>query len=433
MQEASAFYRSISGKTDEEHQQKEVILCLDPDNTVLKHLAELFTANGFRVLTANDLGKALELALRERPAVVFTEIRFPDVDATSILQSFRRLDKDVVTIIYTEQEERRVSRDRRLDHVFEFVVKPASASKLIGHTKRALAFRREKMLLKRFVEESRERIKQQLEWLLWVEQQHVEDRKKFSKSIVDSIKHSITQGNGVGSLITYIEMLQIDKKPHTEEGKYIVSAAMIDGLMESSGTVRNWLDDMDGVARNLAKKYESEIMSSRQIDTVVKEVISSLDQFRTIKNHTITFDDIDFNKPIVTNSLVLQRATRELLTNAFKFSPENSTIKVGYNRTSNSLSILISNEISRLSGGIVGIPSDLENKIFEPFFRLNNVMDDRFNNEMYGMGTGLTIIQHAINQVSGRIYIYESHDPDANDKKTITSEMIFPIHIVPEE
>jgi signal transduction histidine kinase len=145
-----------------------------------------------------------------------------------------------------------------------------------------------------------------------------------------------------------------------------------------------------------------------------------MDRFRRIKKHIIKTDEFTFSQPVTCNEFVLRFSIRELLTNAFKFSPEESIIKVGEHRTSNSVSILISNLT------VTGIPPEYESKIFEPFFRLSNIHDDRFQGEMYGMGTGLTIVQGAINQVNGKVYVYEVSDPEDRNSRVV-AEIILPI------
>ncbi len=425
MQNSSAYFRIF--KEDELSEADSVtpgVLCMDPDSGEREKLKLLLEENGFAVYTALNLGEALEIIVHKKPMVAITEIQYADLNAADLLHSFRKLNRDMVIIIHTAQPERRQGKNRRLDYVFEFIAKPAASTEIIGHVKRALSFRKEKMKLKNLIDQTRDRIKQQLEWLMWMERSNIRRRLIFSKSIVDSIKHSITQGNGVGSLITFGEMLQIDKKDAGD--RYTVSKGMIDGLIESANVVRNWLDDMDSVSRSLAKEHELQILEGEQVRSIVHETIESMERFRRIKNHTIEAGEFTIAQPVTGNEFVLRFSLRELLTNAFKFSPDNSAVKITEHRTSNSVSILISNLLLSGTSNMSGIPPEYESKIFEPFFRLSNVHDDRFQGEMYGMGTGLTIVQGAMNQVNGKIYVYEVKDPEDRTSRVV-SEIILPI------
>lgn len=430
MDQAAAIYRNISQEQEKENSYRpDSVLLLDPSAEDRQKVNDLFTRNGYRVFTAGSLGEALEVIVRHKPDVIFTEIVFPDISATNVLRSLRRLNQDMAIIIYTVQAERRHGRTRRLDHIFEFIQKPSTSFELIGHIKRAMSYSREKIAIKRFGDETRKRIRQQLEWLIWTEHSYITDRINYSRSIVESIKHTTTQGNGVGSLITLVDMLSLDKKPIPgEEERYSISKSLLESMGDSAATVRNWLDELDTIARNLSKRYESATISGDQVVEMVREAIDSLDHFRIIKNHTTTFIPLKFEEPVFCNDIVLRLAVRELLTNAYKFSPNKSEVVVSFHRSSDSFSVVITNRIMPMSMGIAGIPEDFEQSIFEPFFKLNNIHDDRYQNEMYGMGTGLTIIQGAMNQIGGKIYVYESEDPHEKDQdRRVISELIFPI------
>jgi len=95
-------------------------------------------------------------------------------------------------------------------------------------------------------------------------------------------------------------------------------------------------------------------------------------------------------------------------------------------RSGNSLSIVIINDVLEMQGGITGIPKELENMVFEPFYRLNNTYDERFHDEELGMGIGLTVLQNAINQCGGNIYLYEvvDHALSSTQRKRIVGEVI---------
>ncbi len=429
MQEASAYFRNRSQdnivKNDAEG---ETILCLDSDQESLQHLALLLERNSYHPIQATTPGEALHLLITHRPSLLLTEIQFSDIDSSDLLQSFRKIDPDIVIIIHSIQKERRNSRNRRLDHIFEFIEKPARAYELIGHLKRGLAFHREKRHLKEYVNETRIRIKQQLEWLIWNQQGNVTERIRYSRDIVNSIKHSITQGNGVGSLITMVEMLQMSQKP-SGEGEVSVNTGFLESLVESANTVRNWLEEMDSASRNLARQYNTEVVEGDRIEFLLNDTLESMDRYRRIKNHVIRKDPFTFRQPIQSNEVVYKLSLRELLTNAFKFSPDESPVRITYHRTSNSFSTIITNRIMAREDGMGGIPPAFESRVFEPFFRLNNINDDRFHTEMYGMGTGLTIIQAAVNQVGGKLFLYEAHDPEESeaDEKRVVAELIFPI------
>ncbi len=430
MDQSSADYQNMAHQLYTEKRAGEYdVLILDQSPEYREKMERLFVSNGYNVFLAESVGDAMDIVVRKSPSVIFTEILFSDIDAITVLKSLRRLDQDLVIIIYTSQPERRVGPSRRLEHIFEFIVKPATPFELIGHLKRAFSFHREKTSLKEYVKETREKIRRQLEWLIWTERSLIDDRIQYSKSIVDSIKHTTTQGNGLGSLITMIDMLQMGKED-LGDGKTNVNTSLLTSVFETASAVRRWLDELDMVSRSLGKHYEMQVIPGQKVIELVNESLQELEVFQKIKNHAVRVDRESFDQHVESNEAVIRLAIRETMTNAFKFSPDESVIRIKFNRTSDSFSILILNRITPMTRGVTGIPLNMENKVFEPFFKLNNIHDDRFQNEMFGMGTGLTVIQGALNQLSGKIYIYEADDPDERDvmDRRIVAEIIFPIH-----
>ncbi len=404
------------------------ILILDPAEEERYRLSTLLQSNGYQTFAAASPGEAMEIIVRESPQVAFTEIFFPDMDASSILKSLRKLSYDMTIIIFTEQRERRNGNTRRLEHIFEFIEKPSTGFEIIGHLKRAIAFHREKKSLKSFIVETKERIRQQLEWLIWTQSSIIADRIQYSSSIVDSIKHTATQGSGLGSLVTMIEMLQIDRQL-MDDGRYSVSNEIVTSIVESASIVRRWLDELDAVSRGLNNQYPVSLVHPEQLQKAVHEVVEEIGGLQSIKNHSIEIESNIVFQPILCNYDVMKMVLKELFTNAFKFSPDQSTVRLVYQRTGDSISLLMINKILKYTLGISGIPHEMESRVFEPFRKLNNIHDDRFQGEMFGMGTGLTVVQAAVNQLGGKIYLYEADDPgsEIQEDRVVVAELIFPI------
>ncbi len=124
---------------------------------------------------------------------------------------------------------------------------------------------------------------------------------------------------------------------------------------------------------------------------------------------------------------------RELLTNAFKYSPPKSAVHVTTYRSGNALSIVVLNDVEFSRGRNSGVPREMENTVFEPFFRIHNTYDERFRAEELGMGIGLTIVQNILNQLGGGIYVYEinDHASGSSPARRVAAELI--LNTVQEE
>ena len=135
---------------------------------------------------------------------------------------------------------------------------------------------------------------------------------------------------------------------------------------------------------NLAQNTRWESISSEKLLHTVEEELSPLAAERHISLQTahescLLYGDRD----------LLHRAIFNLAENAVKYSPAGSTVKIRVQHNTQRLSILVEDQGP-------GIPEDLRNRIFEPFFRV----DDARTRQQGGTGLGLALV-HAIAQFHG--------------------------------
>ena len=95
---------------------------------------------------------------------------------------------------------------------------------------------------------------------------------------------------------------------------------------------------------------------------------------------------------------VLRRAVENIVHNAIRYSPPNSTIDISFGSADHVASIFV-----RDNGP--GVPQDSLSKIFEPFFRV----DDSRNRSTGGVGLGLAIAHRSIISHHGRIWAENAH------------------------
>src|SRR5262249_58215396 len=95
---------------------------------------------------------------------------------------------------------------------------------------------------------------------------------------------------------------------------------------------------------------------------------------------------------------LLRRAVEKIIRNAIRYSPENSTAEVAFGTNDHTAFISV-----RDYGP--GVPEDSLNKIFQPFFRV----DDSRNRSTAGVGLGLAIAHRSISSHDGRIWAENAH------------------------
>ena len=108
------------------------------------------------------------------------------------------------------------------------------------------------------------------------------------------------------------------------------------------------------------------------------------------QNQNIIYQHTGKTSIIVLDSNLLKNCIINLISNAIKYSGENTFIE--FNTEINESQCLIT-----ISDNGIGIPIDDQKHLFEPFFRANNT------GSIPGTGLGLNIVNRYINLMKGEI------------------------------
>jgi signal transduction histidine kinase len=95
--------------------------------------------------------------------------------------------------------------------------------------------------------------------------------------------------------------------------------------------------------------------------------------------------------------LGLDQAIRNLLDNALKFTPPNGTVRVALLDEPNRI-------ILRVEDSGPGIPPDMQDKVFLPFFQI----DTSLARQHPGAGMGLAIVQHVVEAHGGQVILHST-------------------------
>ena len=71
------------------HGMKKTILCVDDEPAILSSLTRLLRPLPYRVITANDGIKALEMVNQEKPDLVISDVKMPRMDGYDFLKQLR--------------------------------------------------------------------------------------------------------------------------------------------------------------------------------------------------------------------------------------------------------------------------------------------------------------------------------------------------------
>src|SRR5438105_1045689 len=114
------------------------LLIIEDELPMRTALADVLTAEGYRVLTAPDGEAGLQRALAEKPDLVLLDIMMPKLDGYAVCSELRRLGNGVPILMLTAKgqvEDRVTGLDAGAD---DYLVKPFSTEELLARVRAML-------------------------------------------------------------------------------------------------------------------------------------------------------------------------------------------------------------------------------------------------------------------------------------------------------
>jgi signal transduction histidine kinase len=403
------------------------ILLVESDVELLAKLEAFLTEKGFfvKAFGSTERSEIVEFLILQNVGVVIL-----DIDATNFdLEVFRTLRKISIEsqfILHSNHISDEFRHAIEIGLIYSYVPKLNNETFLLTNVQSALdSYKNLKQINSKLRLENQD-FKRELEWLLWQQRSNQNNKYNIGKMIIETLSHTIFQGMGIGATISLIEILDMSRET---EGEYTrVKTDLLEEVLKNVEPIGLIKERLDQLIELFEKDYGQETITSEEYLQIISENIKAVDVFRKIKNQKISFNKFHFPEILTGNREFLDLAIQELLINAFKYSTENSRIYITRGFSTEGFSLIIMNTILEVSMGIKGIPTEYENEIFEPFFRLNKIYDERYYQEKMGFGIGLSVIQKGVQQLGGNIFVYETNDfaTSSVPSKKIVSELILP-------
>jgi DNA-binding response OmpR family regulator len=114
------------------------LLIIEDELPMRTALADVLTAEGYRVLTAADGESGLQRALAEKPDLILLDIMMPKLDGYAVCSQLRRLGHSVPILMLTAKgqvEDRVTGLDSGAD---DYLVKPFSTDELLARVRAML-------------------------------------------------------------------------------------------------------------------------------------------------------------------------------------------------------------------------------------------------------------------------------------------------------
>lgn len=331
------------------------------------------------------------------------------IDCREALRACRQTSPGMLLVILGDFSAEAAEELNREFEPFALAESSLPPVEIVALLKKAIAFVR---LVRSQMAERRERHERRHfpgQWLMSQEVVARREKLAYAQSLIRNILHTASQGLGIGAVITYVDLMKMSM----QAGAQGPQQELFDQLVTNADAARHWLGAFENILKGLQRKFPRERLAAEDLNRVIHSAVMDSENFRAVKGHTLLVEPIRFGGEVMANQEAVHEIVCELLLNAFKYSPAKSTVRLMHYTTADFVALTVVNDIEQMRGGVTGIPVDCEERIFEPFFRLNNAWDDRYREQKLGLGVGLTLAENAAHQTDSRLYVYELEMPFA--------------------
>ena len=113
------------------------ILVIDDEEPTLAMFRLFLEAYGYKVLTAENGAKGLEIFRKEKPSIVLTDIKMPGIDGLAVLQQIKEIDPAAEVIVISGHGEMDLAKQALNLNAVDFINKPNSKEALDAALKKA--------------------------------------------------------------------------------------------------------------------------------------------------------------------------------------------------------------------------------------------------------------------------------------------------------
>ncbi|TGL59242.1 ATP-binding response regulator [Leptospira sarikeiensis] len=411
------------------------ILIVEDQKENRELIARLAKGFGVDADIAPDGKIGCEMAEKKEYSLYLVDLEMPVMNGFDFINAIKEKKPDSLFIVISGNDVPEIIIKVMKLGIFDYLIKPIDRERLYQVLERISEFIRLKESERILVQENEERLKAQLNWILY-KQSWLTDLEKnidLSKSTLNNLKHSFFSGGGFGAIVSLVEMLQANAKK--EETTYSFSSDIIELLFENSFYVKKGLNSLEKSLTILNKDFQNSFQKTNNIEihNLLEKSRLRLENSngRYCKKKKIQIPQIalpanEYNIQVDQDSL--SRIFNELLINSLKYSPSNSTIYIYTSISGGYLNINVKNEFDPNS--IPGIPKNKELLVKQPFYRLAGFVDENLEGEEYFTGLGLTIVDFVIKKHSGIFSIHNVIDHSIGEKpvEVVLATVCLPIN-----
>ncbi len=333
------------------------ILTIEDDEIFRRAITKYLVKSGFEVVVASTGREGIVKAMENSPDLIVCDLAMPGMDGFEVLAALRKEDRlaSIPVIFLSGRAEPRQVREGMNYGADDYLTKPLDLADLVKAVKARLTRR----------QSERERQEKQIERAM-----------QLFSGIIHDLRDPLF------AVLGFVDRLKEGTAPPVQ--KQGDSGQVIDQLHQVIERMQSIVSQTMFLIRSRMKRLPFD-PGSFDLREFCDRVVSDHDQSQRLR-----FTCAPGEYPIIADSLRLRQALENLLSNGLKYSDKPVVVR---------LSTAVGGYLLEVMDQGIGIPTEDQASIFEPFFRASNAAFKP------GHGLGLSIVKSSIDQHGGRISI----------------------------
>jgi CheY-like chemotaxis protein len=407
------------------------ILLVDDEELIREAIASILSLKDIEVLTAESGHEALEIFNKNPVPLVITDLKMPKMNGFELVEKFLQLEDPPIIIVQSAIDDIEPVIELMRSGVYDYIIKPFKNDEIIKRVENGFNAAELKRIQFLAQKERDLRIQSQLEWNHLREQTQKQYEDNSDTIIIESLRTSISQGIGFGSLVSTIQMIKRRAIRSDDGSSYTIPARLMDILLsnyEASEKIIHFFESLNNVIQNPLACADYSIADFFLLIQSCIDELNFLFENKEIKMNLCQDKYDSSNKHLYIQVSIVKKVIQELLFNILKFSRKKSSsyIIMEVHAEFLRISFLNSPEVSQ-EGDIYGIPPEYSNLVFEPFFRISKLVYEDVPSLDFGLG--LTYVDKVIRKHNGKVLIYNvrSHIERENRLQLVNVEIELPL------
>lgn len=389
----------MNNGSNNDSNSKQLVLIVDdmPDNIELA--SEILLDVGHETIIANNGRDAIDIARKEKPALILLDIAMPDMDGfeTCTLLKQDEITKDIPVIFLSAiNDSANIIRSFEIGAV-DYIPKPFNTLELLSRVKTHLELTKNREELISMNNLLEDKVKRRT---LELQKTNVELNRANNKlSQLDKTKTEF--------------LTIISHELRTPLNGLLGYASLLEKTSVNTPDQKEFIDSINNIIKSLVKISEISLLftelraegyQSNPKPYLLGELVNFVVEKSNIKNNPkhvlVQNHTLNKNVTLVTDELLFRSCLNIIIDNSLKYSPENGFVKVDVEECGDKIIIKVIDEGP-------GFSDKALNNVFELF------ETDTFESQYSGFGLGLATARLIMDSLNGIIEIVNNLDKGA--------------------